>query len=65
MKQESIEITKQREAPFSFWEREKVRMAKKNDPEAGLVNDCKRPPFKANRMPDFSSIRIYGEEMRQ
>ena len=65
VKQQSIEITKQREAPFSFWEREKVRMAKKNDPEAGLVNDCKRPPFKANRMPDFSSIRIYGEEMRQ
>jgi len=40
-------------------------MAKKNDPDAGLVNDCKRPPFKANRMTDFSSIRIYGEEMRQ
>ena len=38
-------------------------MAKKRDPEAGLNADCKRPAFKANRMPDFSSIRIYSEEM--
>jgi len=65
VKQQSLEITKQREAPFSFWEREKIRMAKKRDPDAGLVNDCKRPPFKANRMPDPSSIKIYSEELRQ
>ena len=65
VKQQSIEITKQREAPFDFWEREKVRMAKKRDPNAGLVADCKRPAFKANRMPDFSSIRIYGADLEQ
>ena len=63
VKQQSIEITKQREAPFSFWERDKVKMAKKRDADAGLVADCKRPAFKANRMPDFSSIQIYAEEM--
>jgi len=28
------------------------------------VADCKRPPFKANRMPDFSAIQIYGQEMQ-
>ena len=31
VKQQSIEITKQREKPFSFWEREKVRMEKKKN----------------------------------
>ena len=65
VKQQSIEITKQREAPFSFWERDKAKMARKNDPEAGLVGDCKRPAFKANPMPDFSSIAIYDEQLRQ
>lgn len=64
VKQESIQITKEREAPFSFWERDKIKMAKKANAEAGLVEDCKRPAFKANRMPDFSSIRIYAEEMQ-
>ena len=39
-------------------------MQKKRDQDAGLVADCKRPAFKANRMPDFSSIRIYSEEMK-
>ena len=56
VKQQSIEITKQRD---------KAKMARKNDPEAGLVGDCKRPAFKANPMPDFSSIAIYDEQLRQ
>jgi len=60
VKQQSIEITKLREKPFSFYERDKVRQAKKNDPQAGLVADCRRPTFKANRMPDFSAIQIYS-----
>lgn len=64
VKQESIQITKQREAPFSFWERDKVKMAKKNNPDQGLAAECKRPPFKANRMPDPSSIKIYAQEMQ-
>lgn len=40
-------------------------MAKKRDPEEGVVADCKRPAFKANRMPDFSSIPLYHEEMQR
>ena len=63
VKQESIEITKQREAPFSFWEREKVRMAKKKAQQEEVNVECRRPTFKANRMPDFSSIQIYAQEM--
>ena len=39
-------------------------MAKKRDPEEGVVADCKRPAFKANRMPDFSSIPLYSEELK-
>lgn len=49
--------------PFSFWEREKVRMAKKKNQQEDVNVECKRPAFKANRMPDFSSIRIYAQEM--
>ena len=67
VKQRSIEITKQRENPFKFWEREKINMAKKKamleDPSRGLNNDCSRPQFKANRMPDFSAVKIYSEEL--
>ena len=29
-------ITKQREKPFSFYERDKIKQAKKRDPSAGL-----------------------------
>ena len=34
-----------------------------NDPNRGLTADCKRPQFKANRMPDFSAVKIYSEEL--
>jgi hypothetical protein len=45
VKKESIEITKQREAPFSFWERDKHKMEKKRnpDPDEGLDIECRRP----------------------
>ena len=53
VKHESIQITKEREAPFSFWEREKVRMADKKrafeNQEA--PDECRRPTFKANEIP--------------
>ena len=63
VKQQSIEITREREAPFSFWEREKVRIEKKRNQQEGVNVECRRPTFKANRMPDFSSIKIYDQEM--
>ena len=38
-------------------------MAKKKNQQEEVNIECKRPAFKANRMPDFSSIRIYAQEM--
>ena len=35
-------------------------MAKKKNQQEEVNIECKRPAFKANRMPDFSSIRIYA-----
>lgn len=63
VKQQSLEITKQREKPFSFYERDKIKQAKKRDPSAGLNQDCTRPQFKANPMPDSTAICTYAEEM--
>ena len=63
VKQQSLEITKAREAPFSFWERDKAKMAKQRNAEEGLVADCRRPEFRANPMPDFSAIQCYKEDL--
>ena len=38
-------------------------MEKKKQQSEQVNVECRRPAFKANRMPDFSSIRIYAEEM--
>ena len=67
VKQDSIAITKQREAPFDFWERDKAKMAAKRnaDANAGLVSDCRRPAFKANPIPAFSAIPFYEKNMQQ
>jgi Uncharacterised protein family UPF0564 len=40
VKQECLAITKEREQPFSFWEREKDKMMRKSESEAGLNIEC-------------------------
>ena len=67
VKRESREITAKREAPFSFWEREKRNMAKKKE---ALMNppppaECARPPFKANEIPPSCATTFYWEELQQ
>ena len=40
--------------------------AKRNrDPEVGLVDDCKRKPFKANKIPAFCSFPFYEKDLQQ
>lgn len=67
VKQQSIEITKQREAPFSFWNRDKAKMEKKRnpDPDAGLDPECKRGAFKANKIPVACTIPMYEMKIKK
>lgn len=54
-------MTKENEAPFSFWEREKVRMAQKKQMEmnAPVPAECRRPQFKANEIPPSCATTFY------
>ena len=66
VKQESIEITRKREAPFSFWEREKARMAKKKEMQENppVPAECDRPQFKANEIPSSCATTFYHVDLQ-
>ena len=62
VKQKCVEITKQREAPFDFWERDKEKMAKKrqqSEPE------LPKHDFKANPIPKACSVLIYKQKIEK
>lgn len=59
----SVAITKAREAPFSFYERDKNR--KKLDPEEYLAYDLRKPSFKANPIPRACSVLIFDQMTKQ
>lgn len=63
VKEDCIEITKQREAPFSFWNRDKEKMLRKVDSEAALNEECRRASFKANPIPKACSVLIYHQKV--
>jgi len=65
VKQDCIEITKQREAPFSFWNRDKAKMMQKSESEVGLNVECRRPNFKANPIPKACSVLIYNQKVTE
>ena len=62
-KKNSVVITKQREAPFSFYERDKNKQ--KLDPEEYLAYDLRKPSFKANPIPRACSVLIFDQMMKQ
>lgn len=62
-KKNSVQITKMREAPFSFYERDKNKQ--KPDPEEYLAYDLKKPGFKANPIPRSCSVLIFDQMMKQ
>lgn len=66
-KQNSLAITKQREAPFSFWERDKQKHMQRSETEVdiGLNIECKRNDFKANPIPKACSVLIYDKKMEE
>jgi hypothetical protein len=57
VKKNSIAITKAREAPFSFYERDKNKQ--KIDPENYVNVELKKQGFKANPLPRACSVLIY------
>jgi hypothetical protein len=59
----SVQITKEREKPFSFYERDKAK--KKPDPEEYLSVDLKGKGFKANPIPRACSVMIFDQMMRK
>lgn len=64
MKQHSLEITKQREQPFTFWEREKVKIKERREAtdEANSYNPHARS-FTANPIPKACSVLIYHQKI--
>lgn len=68
VRQECVEITKQREAPFSFWERDKEKMMRRAETETsllGLNQECLRKEFKANPIPKACSVLIYDQKIEE
>ena len=63
VKKTSMVITRQKEKPFSFYERDKQRQ--KLDPEEYLPRDLKKPSFKANPIPRACSVLIFDQMMKQ
>ena len=61
-----MQITRQREAPFKFWEAEKQRIAKKAaDIAAAEAAGNDRPALKANPIPRACSVLIFAKKMKQ
>lgn len=60
-----MQITKSREAPFKFWEKEKQRLAAKNAQQADQDHfESKKPAFKANPIPRACSVLIFAKKMK-
>ena len=61
-----MHITRQREAPFKFWEAEKQRIAKKvADIAAAESAGLDRPAFRANPIPRACSVLIFAKKTEQ
>lgn len=60
-----MQLTKQQEAPFRFWEKEKERMARQQDPAELIPDEMKRPAFKANPIPRACSVLIFAEKVKE
>lgn len=60
MRRNSLVITKQREAPFSFWDDVRKKQALERNPDEGVPEDALRPNFKANPIPLSCSVSNYA-----
>lgn len=63
---QSMQITRQREAPFKFWEKEKQRLARKTaELEEREREDPRGATFRANPIPRACSVLIFAKKMKQ
>jgi len=61
-----VQITRDREAPFKFWEAEKQRIAKKAAAiTAAETADHTAPAFRANPIPRACSVLIFAKKTEQ
>lgn len=60
---QSLTITKSREKPFSFWERDLAKQQQKVDPTTLIPEEMKKPGFKANPIPRACSVLIFSKKM--
>lgn len=63
VKKNSLAITKEREKPFSFYERDKAKKAL--DQEEYLPWDLRKPSFKANPIPRACSVLIFDQMIKK
>jgi len=62
-----MQITRQREAPFKFWEKEKQKIARKTAAakEEEGPDARSRATFRANPIPRACSVLIFAKKMKQ
>jgi len=66
VRSQSMAITKSREAPFTFWEREKLNIQKKKQAiEDYEIGQLKAHTFRANPIPRACSVLIYAKKIKQ
>ena len=65
VRSQSLKNTKEREAPFSFWERDKAKQMRKPDPNELIPEEMRRPQFKANPIPRACSVLIFTTKMKE
>lgn len=66
VRSQSVKITQERENPFSFWEKEKVRAEKRKQAiEEHESKEMLRPTFRANPIPRACSVLIFSKKVKQ
>ena len=65
IRSQSLINTKKNEAPFSFWEKEKMKQKMTMDPDLMLPHEMQREPFKANPIPRACSVLIFDKKTHE
>jgi hypothetical protein len=65
VRSQSLKNTKEREAPFSFWERDLAKQQTKVNPMDLYPPEMRKPTFKANPIPRACSVLIFSKKMKE
>ena len=61
VKKNSVAMTKAREAPFSFYERDKTNWERKKSQQERVPDEMLKPQFKAKPIPWACSMLLYDQ----